>query len=770
MVAMSVCRFPAAAALLLFFAAGITGCSTTVHQSLGEARIESLIARMTVEEKVGQLSLYAPAGVDIVANPQAAKQSVDQQLADIRAGRVTGLFNDEGLEGKRQAQQAAVNESRLGIPLIFGADIIHGFRTVFPVPLAESASWEPALAERTARASAQEASADGFRWTFAPMVDIARDARWGRGVEGAGEDVYLGRQFAASRVHGFQGADLSRADSMLATPKHFAGYGAAEGGLDYNTVDLSDRTLREVYLPPFRAAIDAGALSIMSAFNEIGGIPSNANPSLLTGVLRDEWRFQGFVVSDYTADEELIAHGFAADGREAARRAFLAGTDVSMQSGLYMKYLPALVAAGEVPKSRLDEAVRRVLRVKTKLGLFDQPFRGLDDKPTGPRFDMAAHQALAREAATRSIVMLKNEGDLLPLPKSGKKIALIGPFAGTSDLFGPWRIFPDQAPPVGIEDALRSRLSSPDSLTVVRGSDVDAPLEGGIAAAVAAAKDADVVVLSIGENEQMSGESRSRSDIEIPKAQQDLADAVAATGKPVVILLRNGRALALEGAVRGANAIVVTWFLGSQTGPAIADVLFGDANPSGRLPVSFPQTPGQVPYYYSHKRTGRPQLANAPAQMYKARYLDATNDALYPFGYGLGYARVRYDSLELKSGRMNWNGKLDLRARVTNTGARDADEVVQLYIGARAASVTRPVRELKGFRKVRIKPGQTVDVDFTLSRADLMFIGQDLKPTVESGSFDLWVGPSATQGLKSSFALAPDPESQSQWQSQVESD
>ncbi|MGJ7510156.1 glycoside hydrolase family 3 N-terminal domain-containing protein [Variovorax sp. GT1P44] len=741
--------------LLLVLLACVTGCSTAVRTSMAEARIESLIGRMTVEEKVGQLSLYAPAGVDIVANPQAAQQSVDQQLADIRAGRVTGLFNNEGLEGKRRAQQVAVNESRLGIPLIFGADIIHGFRTVFPVPLAEAASWEPALAERTARASAQEASADGFRWTFAPMVDIARDARWGRGVEGAGEDVYLGRQFAAMRVRGFQGNDLSRADAMLATPKHFAGYGAAEGGLDYNTVDLSERTLREVYLPPFRSAIDAGALSIMSAFNEIGGIPSNANAALLTGVLRKEWRFQGFVVSDYTADEELIAHGFAADGREAARRAFLAGTDVSMQSGLYMKYLPELVESGEVPRSRLDDAVRRVLRVKAKLGLFDQPFRGLDN-PEGPRFDMAAHQALAREAASRSIVLLKNDGDVLPLPRSGKKIALIGPFAGTSDLFGPWRLFPDQAPPVGIEEAMRSGLASPELLTVVRGSDVDAPIASGIAAAAAAAREADIVVLSIGENEQMSGEARSRSDIEIPKSQQDLADAVLAAGKPVVVLLRNGRALALKGGVRQANAILVTWFLGSQTGPAIADVLYGDVNPSGRLPVSFPQTPGQVPYYYSHKRTGRPQLADAPAQMYKARYLDATNEALYPFGYGLGYARVRYDALEVQSGRMAWDGSLTIRARVTNTGRREAEEVVQLYIGARSASVTRPVRELKGFRKVHIQPGASMDVEFTLSRADLMFIGQDLQPTVESGPFDLWVGPSATQGLKSSFVLAPE--------------
>jgi len=556
-------------------------------------------------------------------------------------------------------------------------------------------------------------------------------------------------------VRGFQGPDLSRADAMLATPKHFAGYGAAEGGLDYNAVDLSERTLREVYLPPFRAAIDAGALSIMSAFNEIGGIPSNANRALLTGVLRGEWGFQGFVVSDYTADEELIAHGFAADGREAAKRAFLAGTDVSMQSGLYMKYLPDLVASREVPMSRLDDAVRRVLRVKQRLGLFEHPFRGLEDTP-GPRFDAAAHQALARDAAGRSIVMLRNDGDVLPLPRSGKRIALIGPFAGTEDLFGPWRVFPGQAPPAGIEDAIRQSLASPDLLTVVRGSDVEAPIAGGVAVAVAAARAADVVVLSIGENEQMSGEARSRSDIEIPRAQQELADAVAATGKPVVVLLRNGRALALRGGVRNARAILVTWFLGTETGHAIADVLFGEVNPSGRLPVSFPQTPGQVPYYYSHKRTGRPQLADAPATFYKARYLDASNDALFPFGHGIGYARVRYDAVELSPSRMSWDGTVRVRARVTNTGQREAEEVVQLYIGNRAASVTRPVRELKGFRKVRVAAGATATVEFTLTRADLMFIGQDMEPTVEPGQFDLWVGPSAVGGLRAGMTLTAD--------------
>ncbi|KLN58813.1 periplasmic beta-glucosidase precursor [Variovorax paradoxus] len=718
-----------------------------------DARIESLIARMTVEEKVGQLSLYGPADTNIPGNPQAAQRNGQQEIDDVRAGRLTGLFNNEGLERKRVLQEVAVRESRLGIPLLYGADVIHGFRTIFPMPLAEAASWEPELAERTARAAAVEASADGFRWTFAPMVDIARDARWGRGIEGAGEDVYLANQFAAARVRGFQGSDLSRADSLLATPKHFAAYGAAEGGLDYAATDISERTLRQVYLPPFRAALDAGALSVMSAFNEISGIPSIANPALLTGVLRDEWKFKGFVVSDYTADEELIAHGYAADGRQAAKQSFLAGTDVSMQSGLYMRYLPELVASGEVPMARLDDAVRRVLWVKQKLGLFDQPLRGLDAAPQA-RADNPAHIALAREDARRSIVMLKNERAVLPLPKSGRKIALIGPFAsGTQDLLGAWSLFPGQSAPVGIDEGLSAALADPGALAVVRGSGIDAPLAGGIEAAVAAARDADVVLLAIGESERMSGEARSRTDIGIPQAQQDLAEAVAATGKPVVVLLSNGRAMALKGAVRNADAILVTWFLGVQTGSAIADVVFGDFNPSGRLPVSFPQASGQVPFYYGQKRTGRPLPDNDQAMAFKTRYVDTTNQALYPFGHGIGYAPVRYDGMELSQDRLPLGGTLRVRATVTNTGQREAEEVVQLYAAERAASVTRPVRELKNFRKVRIEPGASKVVEFALRADDLQFIGRDMKPTVEPGEFDLWVAPSAAGGIRKSFAL-----------------
>lgn len=715
------------------------------------SRIDDLLARMTVEEKVGQLSLFAPVAAGALANPVTRQPSAQGQRDAIRAGRVTGLFNGVGREGKREAQAIAIKESRLGIPLLFGADVIHGFRTVFPVPLAEAASWDPSLAERTARAAAVEATADGFRWTFAPMVDIARDARWGRTVEGAGEDVFLGARFAAARVRGFQGDDLSRADAMLATPKHFAAYGAASGGLDYNTVDVSERTLREVYLPPFQAALDAGALSVMSAFNEISGVPANANPWLLGSVLRGEWGFRGFVVSDYTADEELIAHGVAADAREATRLSFIAGTDVSMQSGLYNDHLPELVANGDVPMARLDDAVRRVLTVKERLGLFDDPMRGLEGAaPT----DWPAHRALAREAARRAIVLLKNERDLLPLPRQGRRIALIGPFAeGPHDLHGPWTLFPGPRPPVSLAEGLRAALTDPSSLTVTAGSGIDRAVRNGLRDAVAAAREADVVVLAIGESEAMSGEARSRTDINLPAAQQALAEAVAATGKPIVVLLRNGRAMALGGAVREAQAIAVTWFLGSETGHAVADVLFGDAAPSGRLPVSFPQASGQVPFHYDHKPTGRPVPESAPDAFYKARYLDVSHEPLYPFGHGLGYGRIRYDRVTLSHERLPWNGVLEVTAIVTNTGSRAMDEVVQLYVRDPVASVTRPVRQLKGFERVHVAPGATAQVTFLLHRADLGFIGPDGTTTVEPGAFDVWVAPSATAGLKARFLL-----------------
>jgi beta-glucosidase len=722
-------------------------------------RIDALIGRMTLEEKAGQLTLM-PAAWDANAasfNPSQPLTSFRAQLAQIRAGQITGVFNGSGTTWVREAQTAAVKKSRLGIPLIFAADVIHGFRTVFPVPLAEAASFDPVLAERTARVAATEAAAAGIDWTFAPMVDIARDARWGRGVEGAGEDVLLAMHMAEARVKGFQGRSLSDDDAVLACAKHLAAYGAAEAGLDYNTVDVSEQTLREIYFPPFEAAFAAGALSTMAAFNELSGVPATANPWLLDQVLRREWHFGGLVVTDYTGDEELIAHGFAADEREAARLAILAGVDMSMTSGLFLKHLPDLVTKGEVPLARLDEAVRRVLAIKVKLGLFDDPFRRIDAGREQARTRTEANLALAREAARRSIVLLKNEDDLLPLPRSGKRIALIGPFAeGKLDLLGPWSIFGRAADAVDLATGVRAAVEDASQITVEPGCLIEKSLPGGIEAAVDAARAADIVVLAVGEASKMSGEAESRTEITLPAAQQTLAEAVAAVGKPMVVLLKNGRALALAGAVLDAPAILVTWFLGSETGPAIADVLFGAEGPSGRLPVSFPLVSGQAPYYYAHKPTGRPNRS-AKIEAYKARYRDALHTAQFPFGHGLTYGRIEYSNLHISSKTLAWNGTLTVRATIANRGSHAAVEVAQLYIRDVVASITRPVRELKAYQRVSLAPGESKEVTFTLSRRDLTFVGRDLRPTVEAGEFYVWVAPSAeAEGLAGRFTLHAD--------------
>jgi len=718
-----------------------------------DARIDALIERMTLEEKAGQLTTYGDEirllNPDI--NPDVNRRKAGDLIKEVRAGRVGSLFNGRGVKGGRLAQDTAL-KSRLKIPLLFGADVIHGYRTVFPVPLAEAASFEPELAERTARVTAVEATAGGLHWNFAPMVDIARDQRWGRVVEGSGEDVYLGKLFAAARVRGYQGENLANEDSMLATPKHFAAYGAVSGGMDYNTVDISPQTLREVHLPPFKAAFDAGALSTMSSFNDINGVPASANPELLTNILRGEWDFKGFVVSDYTADMELIAHGFAADEREATKLAFLAGVDMSMQSGFYIKHLPSLVQSSEVPMARLDESVRRVLRLKAALGLFDNPYRSLDPEREAADIGKPEHRALARDAARRSIVLLRNVKNVLPLQKTAK-IALIGPFAeDRHHLHGPWTLFADATEAVTVADGIRSALADSSQLEVVEGSDVEKPIKGGIDAAVAAASRADVVVLAIGEIHEMSGEAQSRTEIVMPAAQQVLAEAVAATGKPIVVLLRNGRALALQGAVRSADAILVTWFLGSEMGNGIADVLFGDYNPAARLPVSFPLESGQQPYYYNHKPTGRPYV-RGEAREFKARYREAANEALYPFGHGLSYSKFSYAPVELSSEKMSWDGSINVSTQITNTSSRAGEEVAQLYIRDRVASLTRPVRELKGFKKIKLEGGQSVEVNFTLTRADLEFVGADLEWIAEPGTFDVWIAPSSAQGASKTFEL-----------------
>jgi beta-glucosidase len=495
----------------------------------------------------------------------------------------------------------------------------------------------------------------------------------------------------------------------------------------------------------------------MAAFNELSGVPATANPWLLDEVLRREWHFGGLVVTDYTGDWELIKHGLAADEREAAKLAFLAGVDMSMTSGLFLKYLPDLVKKGEVPMARLDEAVRRVLAVKVKLGLFDDPFRRIDSRREQARTRTEAHLALAREAARRSIVMLKNEGDLLPLPRSGKRIALIGPFAeGKLDLLGPWSIFGRAVEAIDLATGVRATVEDPSQVTVTQGCLIEKPLSGGIETAVAAARAADIVVLAVGEGQKMSGEAESRTQITLPAAQQALAEAVAAVGKPLVVLLKNGRALALEGAVLNAPAILVTWFLGSETGPAIAEILFGAEGPSGRLPVSFPLASGQTPYYYAHKPSGRPNRSSE-IEAYKKRYRDTLYVAQFPFGHGLTYGRIEYSNLDVSSRKLSWNGTLTVRATVSNRGSRAAVEVVQLYIRDVAASVTRPVRELKAYQRVSLEPEESKEVTFTLSRHDLMFVGRDLRPTAEAGEFYLWVAPSAeAEGLLDRFVLTAD--------------
>ena len=708
--------------------------------------VEALIPQMTLVEKAGQLNLLAAAwagGAAISLNPAGAASSFDAQLRMVRRGELTGVFNGNGAEMARRMQTEAVRRSRLKIPLLFAADVIHGLRTVFPVPLAEAASFDPDLARRTARAAAVEAAASGIDWTFAPMVDIARDARWGRGVEGAGEDVLLGRLMAAARVEGFQGSGLAAPDAVAACAKHFVAYGAGEAGLDYNSVDVSERTLRDIYFPPFQAAFAAGAPTVMASFNDLSGVPATANPWLLDTILRKEWQFSGLVVSDYTGDEELIAHGLAKDGRDAARLAFLAGVDMSMQSGLYLKYLPDLVETGEVPLARLDEAVRRTLALKVALGLFDDPFRRIDPAREKARLRTPETLALAREAGARSIVMLRNEGDVLPLPRSGKKIALIGPFAGGGhDLIGPWNVYGTDREAVDLVTAVRGIVPG---ATVDDGSDV--------ARAVAAARAADVVVLAIGETQNMSGEAQSRTEIVVPAEQQVLAEAIAATGKPYVVLLRTGRALALAGAVAKAPALLVTWFLGSQDGPAIADVLFGAVSPSARLPVSFPRASGQVPYYYAHRSTGRPNPPGA-LEPYKAHFRDVPNSALFAFGHGLTYGDIVYSDLRLSSRTLR-DTPLTIRATIANSGRMAATEVVQLYVHDVVASVTQPVRVMKAFTRVTLAPGARQDVTFTLNPADLSFTGRDLTSTTEVGAFHLWVAPSAeAEGLAATFTLA----------------
>lgn len=728
--------------------ATIAGLSLGAMPALAQSdRIEALIARMTPAEKAGQLSCFSdqirPIGVPF--NPGLATGGATEQIARIRTGAIGMLFNGVGYAGAKAAQDAAM-QTRLKIPLIFAGDVIHGLRTAYPLPIAEACAFDPDLAMRTARAAALETTALGMHWTFAPMVDVARDQRWGRVAEGSGEDPYLGTRLAVARVRGFQGDDLRDPTRVAACAKHFAAYGAVSGGMEYNFTEISPGTLHEVHLAPFQACVDAGVATLMSAFNDIDGVPASGNHWLLTELLRGQWGFKGMVVGDYTADQELVAHGYAADGRDAAKKAFLAGMDMSMQSDLFNLWLPDLVARGEVPMARLDEGVRRVLHLKEAIGLFDNPYRSISREAERTSVSTPAMLKLSREAGARSIVLLKNEGGVLPLRKDAR-IALVGPFAeDVANVVGTWAFMADARLNVSVAQGLRNRRAA---VTVAKGCEVEAPIAGGIDAAVAAARDADVVLLAVGETQGMSGEAQARVEITVPPAQMALAEAVAATGKPVVVLLRHGRALALHGAVKDAPAILATWFLGSESGNAIADVLFGDVNPSAKLSASFPHESGQEPYFYNHRSTGRGAVDGGD-QTYKARYIETGNDALYPFGHGLSYTTFTIGEVTVPA---TMGDTLTVTARVTNTGRVAGSEVVQLYVHQRVASHVRPVRQLRGFQRVDLKPGEAKMVTMTLHRDDLR-VWADGRWTVEPGTVDLWVATSSTNGEKRSVAFA----------------
>jgi len=708
------------------------------QRSAAEQKIDSLLARMTLEEKLGQLNQLS-----------VNQQPTPEQLALVRKGLVGSFLNLTGAAATRDAQRIAVTESRLRIPLIFGHDVIHGYRTIFPIPLGEAASWDPEAVEAAARVAAREAAAAGVHWTFAPMVDIARDPRWGRIAEGSGEDPYLGSAMAAARVRGFQGADPRSPDAVLATVKHFAAYGGAEGGRDYNTVDLSERTLREAYLPPYRAAVDAGAATVMTSFNEIGGIPSTASPWLMTTVLRREWGFRGFVVSDWTAINELLNHGVAASRGDAGKLALEAGVDMDMVSRIYVDDLPALVRSGRIPVSVVNEAVRRVLRAKAALGLFDDPYHGATVERERAVLLAPEHRQLARRVAEEAIVLLKNDGQLLPLGSRVRSVAVIGPLADDKvAALGSWPGRGDSRDAVTPLDGIKARAGSV-SVVYAKGCGITDTATAGFVDAVATAKQADVAVLLLGEAGDMSGEAASRANLDLPGVQPRLLEAIHATGTPVVLVLMNGRPLTLPWAAEHVPAIVESWFLGVETGPALAAVLFGDVSPSGKLPVTFPRAVGQIPLYYNHKNTGRP----TGPDKYTSKYTDLPVTPLFPFGHGLSYTTFSYSDLRPSSPRITPAGTQIVSVTVTNIGSREGAEVVQLYVHDEVASVTRPVRALAGFRRVALKPGEARTLDFHLTSKELGLYNKDMKFVVEPGKFRVFVGGSSVGGLEAEFEV-----------------
>lgn len=697
-----------------------------------ESYLDSLLQEMTLTEKIGQLTLFT-SDWD-VTGPTLR----DNYQEDIQAGRVGAIFNAHTAAYNRRLQKMAVEETRLGIPLLFGYDVIHGYRTIFPIPLGESASWDLEAIERSARIAAVEASAAGLHWTFAPMVDISRDPRWGRISEGAGEDPHLGSMIARARVRGFQGDDLHALNTLVSCAKHFAAYGAPKAGRDYHTVDMSERVLREVYLPPFKAALDAGAQTVMTAFNELFGVPASGSRFLLTQILRDEWDFEGFVVTDYTSINEMLDHGVVANLQEAGELALTAGVDMDMQGAVFYDHLEASVREGKVDEADIDRAVLRVLRVKMLLGLFDAPYRYSDTQREARTILAEAHLQAARDVARKSMVLLKNNG-VLPLSSAGQKIALIGPLADSQeDLLGSWHAAGRSEEVISLRQALNQQIDSTSEVIYARGCAVEGDDRSGFPAALAAARQADVAVVAVGEKWWMSGEAASRAFLDLPGQQAALIQTIKETGTPVVVVLMNGRPLAIPDVHESADAILETWFAGTMGGPAIADVLLGDYNPSGRLPVTFPRTVGQVPLHYAMKNTGRPL---DPDDKYTSKYLDVPNTPLYPFGYGLSYTTFTYQKPEVSDTTFRPGVPITISVEVKNTGSRPGRETVQCYVRDLVGTTTRPVLQLKGFQQVDLEPGATQTVRFTLRAEDVAFYTRDMNYTWEPGAFELFVGP-----------------------------
>ncbi len=715
--------------------------------------IDGLMKKMTLEEKLGQLNL--PGSGDIVTG-QAQSSDIGKK---IREGKVGGLFNIKSVAKIREVQKIAVQESRLKIPMIFGMDVIHGYETVFPIPLGLSCTWDMQLVENSARVAAVEASADGINWTFSPMVDICRDARWGRIAEGNGEDPFLGSQIAKAMVLGYQGNDLSKNNTIMACVKHYALYGAAEAGRDYNTTDMSRQRMFNDYLPPYKAAADAGAGSFMASFNEVEGVPATANKWLMTDVLRKQWGFNGFVVTDYTGINEMIDHGIG-DLQTVSARALMAGIDMDMVGEGLLTTLQQSLKEGKVTQAQIDLACRRILEAKYKLGLFEDPFKYCDENRAKTEVFTAEHRAIARNTAAQSFVLLKNQGNILPLKKSGT-VALVGPLADNKEnMPGTWSVAANFQNATSVLAGMQQVLGDKVKIIYAKGSNLDAdaafeeragmfgkalgrdnrPADIIIKEAVDAANQADVVVAALGESAEMSGESSSRSNIEIPQAQKDLLNALLKTGKPVVLVLFTGRPLAIKEESEKVPAILNVWFGGSEAGFAIADVLFGDVNPSGKLTTTFPQNVGQVPIFYAHKNTGRPLEEGKWFSKFRSNYLDVSNDPVYPFGYGLSYTLYSYSEISLSSTSLKGNQKLTATVTVTNNGKYEGKEVVQLYIRDVVGSVTRPVKELKGFQKISLKPGESKTVSFTITPEDLKFYNYDLKYDWEAGEFQIMIG------------------------------